>query len=227
MVDDGNISNDGYDGTGRRVELIAHRAGNHLGGPDRVRETADTVELDVRLERGSMVVRHPRRIWFTDRLWEPWHLLPRDATGIGFEEAVAGVDDDVHLWIDCKGISPRLPTKALDAAGRRDRVTVSSKAWWMLGSAAERDGVRVIRSVSNAFELALLRFLPSRVEIDGVVAHATLLQKGLVGDLKQRYGTLFSWSIPDAATGQRLAAWGVDGLIVDDPEVVQELRRLL
>jgi len=217
----------GDDGTAHRVELIAHRAGNHLGGPDRVRGVADTIELDVRLERGSMVVRHPRRIWLTDRLWEKWHLLPADASGIGFDEAVAGVDGDLDLWIDCKGISPRLPIRALDAAGRRDRVTVSSKAWWMLGSAAQRDGVRVIRSVSNAFELALLRFLPSRVEIDGVVAHATLLEKGLVGDLKQRYGTLFSWSIPDAATGQRLAAWGVDGLIVDDPEVVQQLRRLL
>ncbi|MEL6984062.1 MAG: hypothetical protein AAFO29_16680, partial [Actinomycetota bacterium] len=51
-------------------------------------------------------------------------------------------------------------------------------------------------------------------------------EKGLVGELKQRYGTVFSWSIPDATTGQRLAAWGVDGLIVDDPEVLDELRRL-
>lgn len=215
------------DGASSTVELIAHRAGNHLDGPDRVRGVADTIELDVRLERGSMVVRHPRRLWFTDRLWEKWYLLPADATGIGFEEAVDAVDGDLGLWIDCKGISPRLPTRALAAAGPRRRVTVSSKAWWMLGPVAERDDVRVIRSVSNALELALLRFLPSRVNVDGVVAHATLLEKGLVGDLKQRYGTLFSWSIPDAATGQRLAAWGVDGLIVDDPEVVEQLRRLL
>lgn len=209
------------------VELIAHRAGNRPGGPDEVRGLADTVELDVRLERGALVVRHPRRIWFTDRLWEKWYLLAKGASGLGYAEAVRAVDGDLHLWIDCKGISPRLPPRALAGAGSRDRVTVSSKAWWVLGSVADHDGVRVIRSVSNKAELAALRFLPSRVEIDGVVAHATLLEKGLVADLKQRYGTLFSWSIPDAATGQRLAAWGVDGLIVDDPEVMQQLRRLL
>jgi glycerophosphoryl diester phosphodiesterase len=96
----------------------------------------------------------------------------------------------------------------------------------MLGSIDDQEGVRVVRSVSNALELSLLRFLPSRVKIDGVVARSDLLQKTLVGDLKQRYRTVFSWSIPDATTGERLAAWGVNGLIVDDPEVLEQLRRL-
>lgn len=213
------------------VELIAHRAGNHRGGPDEVRSVADTIELDVRLERGQMVVRHARRIWFTDRLWEKWYLLAPGTEVLGYEEAAAAVDGDLGLWIDCKGISPRLPVRALAACepeskAFRGPVTVSSKAWWMLGSVDDREGVRVVRSVSNALELGLLRFVPSRVKIDGVVARSDLLRKALVGDLKERYGTVFSWSIPDATTGQRLAAWGVDGLIVDDPEVLEQLRRL-
>lgn len=210
-----------------RVELIAHRAGNRLDGPDGVRHLADTIELDVRLDRGRIVVRHARRIWLTDRLWERWYLLPPDATAPTFRDAAAAVDGDLGLWIDCKGISPRTPPRTLHQAGPRDRITVSSKAWWALGSVDDREGVRVIRSVSNRFELALLHFLPSRVEIDGVTCHSRLLDRGLVGALKERYGTVFSWFIPDAATGRRLVDWGVQGLIVDDPEVLDELRRLL
>ena len=207
------------------VELIAHRAGNRAGGPDAVRAVADTIELDLRLERGRMVVRHPRRIWLTDRLWEKWYLLPPGTPSMSFEEAAAAVDDDLHLWIDCKGIGRRLPERAVGTTAARDRVTVSSKAWWMLAPVTGREDVRVIRSVSNRLELAALRFFPSRVEVDGVVAHSRLLDKGLVTALKGRYGLLFSWSIPDAALGRRLAAWGVNGLIIDDPEVMDELRR--
>ena len=207
-------------------ELIAHRAGNRAGGPDEVRASADTIELDVRLERGRMVVRHAKRLPLSGRLWEKWYLLPPDTPVLSFDEAAAAVDGDLGLWIDCKGVSPRLPPLAVAAAGARQRLTVSSKAWWALGRMADREDVRVIRSVSNKAELSALRFLPSRVEVDGVVAHSRLLEKGLVSTLRERYRTLFSWSIPDVATGRRLAAWGVDGLIVDDPEVLDELRRL-
>lgn len=217
---------------GTRVELIAHRAGNHATGVDPVREVADTIELDVRLERGRMVVRHPRRIWFTDRLWEPWRLLPRDTTALGFEEATAPVGGGLGLWIDCKGVTPRLPARAVRAARAGDPsgsrpLTVSSKAWWALGSVAGVDGLRVIRSVSNRWELFLLRRLPSRLAIDGVVVRSDLLEGRLVRELKERYGLVFSWSIPDVAIGSELAAWGVDGLIVDDPEVLDRLSRVV
>lgn len=212
------------------VELIAHRAGNRAGGVAEVRYLADTIELDVRWQRREMVVRHARRVWFTNRLWEREglraHLLAPDHPVLDFAEAVAEVDDDLGLWIDCKGISPRLPPETLAVAGVRDRLTVSTKAWWMLAPVDDRPGVRAIRSVSNRFELFLLRFLPSRVELDGVVLHSRLLEGRLVSDLKRRYGSVFSWSIPDVATGQRLAEWGVDGLIIDEPDVLSGLRHL-
>ncbi|MEM9561689.1 MAG: hypothetical protein AAGA93_03660 [Actinomycetota bacterium] len=212
------------------VELIAHRAGNHAGGVDEVSGRADTVELDVRIDRRRLVVRHARRLWFTDRLWEKWYLLPPQTPVLAFADAAAAVDDDLGLWVDCKGIGPRIPRRALAEIGSRSGLTVSSKAWWMLGSVptAWPDGrpVRVVRSVSNRFELFLLRFLPSRVQIDGVVAHSRLLEGRLVQGLRERYGTVFSWSIPDAATGRLLASWGVQGLIIDDPEVMDELRQI-
>lgn len=213
-----------------RVELIAHRAGNHSAGVEPVRALADTIELDVRLERGRMVVRHPRRIWFTTRLWEPWRLLPRDATALRYDDAIGPVGGGLGLWIDCKGFSRQLPDRAVRAARAGDpsgsrRLTVSSKAWWALASVAHDEDIRVIRSVSNRWELFLLRRLPSRIDIDGVVARSDLLDGRLVRELKQRYDLVFSWSIPDVAIGSQLTAWGVDGLIIDDPEVLGRLAR--
>lgn len=217
----------------RRTELIAHRAGNAAGRVAAVRDLADTVELDVRLDRGRMVVRHPRRIWFTDRLWERWYLVPPGRVVPTFEQALDLVEIESGdgrrpgLWIDCKGLTPRLPPRALEAAIARSDglgpITVSSKAWWALGPVSGRPGVRVVRSISNRFELFLLRRLPSRLTPDGIVLHSRLAQKPLVSALRERYGTVFSWSIPDAATGRRLVSWGVDGLIVDEPEVMNEL----
>lgn len=219
------------------VELIAHRAGNVAGTTTTFAGQADTIELDIRVERGRLVVRHPRRVWFTSRLWEReggWHLLPADTPVLELSEAVASVTAEAPhamVWLDCKGFSLRTPRRALEVveplvAEGDGPITVSSKAWWMLGSVDRRPGVRVVRSVSNRWELLLVRFLPSRVELDGVVAHSRLLGGRLVSTLRRRYGRVFSWSIPDVATGQRLAEWGVDGLIIDEPEVLAELRHL-
>ena len=80
-----------------RAELIAHRAGTGRGLVEAVAATADTIELDLRLERGRMVVRHPRRVWGTDRLFERtgnrWHLLPAGATGLDYDGAIGPVVD--------------------------------------------------------------------------------------------------------------------------------------
>lgn len=226
------------EGRERDVELIAHRFGNHAGLVEQVAEVVDTIEIDVWLDRGAVVVRHAHRVPFGEQLWERrglfgFDLLDPEARARPYAETVAEIGPDLGLWIDCKGPGRRLPRRALAAAGHREGVTVSSKAWWALGTIDKRragyEGVRVIRSVGNRFELALLLRLPSRVMIDGVVAHRRLLEKGgkgLVETLLERYGTLFSWSIDDAATGRLLASWGVQGLIIDDPEVMDELRRL-
>ncbi len=219
------------------VELIAHRAGNLVGRAGGFDGRADTIELDVRVERGGLVVRHPRRIWLTSRLWEReggWHLLPPGTPVPTLTEAVTSVTTeapDAGVWLDCKGVGPRLPGRALDLveplmAEGDGTLTVSSKSWWMLGPIDRRPGIRVIRSVSNRWELLLLRFLPSRVRLDGVVAHSRLLEGRLVSTLKRRYGLVFSWSVPDVATGLRLVESGVDGLIIDEPEVLTELRHV-
>ncbi len=211
------------------VELIAHRAGNVIDGARAVRSLADTIELDVRRDRGRLVVRHARRIWLTSRLWEReggWHVLPTDTPVPTLAEAVASIAEiapDIGLWIDGKGLGRRLPRRALDEANWRGPVTVSSKAWWMLSGLTGTDA-RVVRSVSNRLELFLLRWVPSRLRLHGIVIRSDLLSPRHVADLQLRYRYVYSWSIPDVATGTRLLSWGVKGLIVDDSEVLEGLQ---
>lgn len=208
------------------VELIAHRAGNDGAVDESIRPLADTVEIDVHLHRGELVVRHAKRVWFTSRLWERWHLLPADTEVPRFDETLAALGPDIGLWVDGKGPTPRLPPAVLAALGDRRPVTISTKSWWALRSVAGRDGVRVIRSAGNKLELFLLQRLPSRVPLDGVVIHSRLLDPDLVTQLRDRFGSVSSWSIPDVETGNRLAGWGVDGLIVDEPSVMAGLQTL-
>jgi glycerophosphoryl diester phosphodiesterase len=206
------------------VELIAHRAGNDQAAVDALADLVDAVELDVHLHRGRVVVRHAKRVWFTSRLWERWYLLPRGTSAPELTEVLTWIDPEVGLWIDCKGISRRLPTEALRIiGGDRGPITISSKSWWMLGPVGARAGVRTMRSAGNRFELLLLRSLPTRVSTDGVVVHRRLLGPQLVDELRQRHGLVFSWSIRNIDDAHRLMSWGVDGLIIDDPQLMSTL----
>lgn len=205
------------------IELFAHRAGNSVAGIDVTRSLPIGVELDAHLHGGRVVVRHAKRVWFTSRLWERWYLLPAGTEVPDLDEVLGWFDGDVHLWIDCKGIARRLGETVLSATGPDRPITLSSKSWWILGRVAGRPGVRTIRSAGNRFELLLLRFLPSGVDLDGVVVHRRLLTARLVAELRRKHGLVFSWSIGTEAVARELVGWGVDGLIVDDPALLAAL----
>lgn len=97
---------------GRRpYELVAHRAGNHVTEMHDVQGIADVVEVDVHLRRGRLEVRHGKILWPTSRLWERWYLLPRDHEVPVLEDILAAAGPDVHLWLDLKGVDPRLAKK--------------------------------------------------------------------------------------------------------------------
>ena len=208
------------------TELIAHRGANSGSVDESLLGLVDTVEVDVHLHRGELVVRHAKRLWLTSRLWERWYLLPADTPVVRFEETLRVLDPAIGLWVDGKGPNPGLPPAVLAAIGDRRPLTVSTKSWWALRAVTGLDGVRAIRSAGNRFELFLLRRLRSRVPLDGVVIHSRLLDEDLVTELRRRFGSVFSWWIPDVETGTRLADWGVDGLIVDEEAVMAGLQSL-
>lgn len=196
------------------VEVVAHRAGNDTA--TLTAAAGRTVEVDVHRGRGGRLeVRHGKRLWPTSRLWERWYLLPPGAEDLRFDELLDAAGADVHLWLDLKGPDPRLARAVAALVVGRSPLTVSTKAWWVLGPFLGRSGVRTMRSAGNRVELALLRWLPSRIRTDGSVVHSRLLDESTMAWLHGR-GPVFTWSIPDVATRDRLLGLGVDGLILDD-----------
>jgi glycerophosphoryl diester phosphodiesterase len=205
------------------VELIAHRAANRPDGTER-HGGADLLELDVHLFRGRLEVRHEKVLWPTARLWERWYVLPRGAARRSLHDVLRS-DEGAHLLLDLKGVSPRLARSVVEAVGERRPLTVATKSWWLLRHFQAVPGVRTFRSVGNRFELALLRRLPSRLRPHGVVAHQRLLSASTVSALRSEVQAVWAWGAPDRAVAEQLRSWGVDGLILDDPQLLRELRR--
>jgi hypothetical protein len=224
--------------------LIAHRGGNSVMALASVPVGTNCVEFDVHRHRGRLVVRHAKRLWGTSRLWERWYLLPPDTEVSDLSPLLARAAGAGHgLWVDAKGVSPALAAAVLadydelPGAGAGGSpgfpgLTISTKSWWILSRIpAHRrmlqgpcpPPVRVIRSAGNRLELVLLRFWPSSVGLDGVAVHRRLLNRARVERLRGRHRRVFCWSVPDLVTARRLLHWGVDGLIVDDRDLLRAL----
>lgn len=205
-------------------EVIAHRAGNDPVSLREVAAHADLVEADLHLWRGRLEVRHAKRAWPTSRLWERDGLVARgtpvnDFAGV-LDEAAAS---DAALWLDLKGVDPRLFRRADAATRGLGRCTVSTKSWWLLAPFSRRADVRTFRSAGNRLELWLVRRVPSRLAIEGVVLHERLVDAALAAELRARGWRIVCWAVTDRRRADELAGWGVEGFIVDDRELIVEL----
>lgn len=203
------------------VELILHRGANRRG-VDVAAGPADVVEVDVHRFRGRLEVRHEKVLWPSARRWERWYLLPRGAPRRELHEVLA--DTTAPLLVDLKGVRPSTARAVAGALASRRSLTVSTKSWWLLGAFRCRAEVRTFRSAGNRLELALLLHLPSRLRPHGIVVHQRLLHGGLVVRLHERAQLVWAWGATDRAAAERLRSWGVDGLILDDVELIRELR---
>ena len=203
------------------MEFIAHRAGNDIEKLRAAEPVADVIEVDVHLgERGRVEVRHAKKLLFTRRLWERWYVLPEDVEVPGLIEIMSAGNSDTHFWLDLKGFTPRLSRRVRAVIGERHRLTVSTKPWWLLVPFAGDDGVRIIRSAGNKFELALLLWLPSRLQADGAVVHYRLLSDTVFERLSKK-GLVFCWAATDATHVDRLITLGATGVILDDLSLVR------
>ena len=203
------------------MEFIAHRAGNDIERLRAAELVADVIEVDVHLgERGRVEVRHAKKLLFTRRLWERWYVLPKDVEVFRLVEIVAEANSETHFWLDLKGFTPRLSRRVRTAIGARRPLTVSTKPWWLLRPFAGDEGVRIIRSAGNRFELALLLWLPSRLQTDGTVVHYRLLSDGVFERLSKK-GLVFCWAATETAHVDRLLKLGATGVILDDLSLVR------
>lgn len=206
------------------MELVAHRAANAVRTIAPAAEVADVLEADLHLLRGRIEVRHEKVLWPWRIYWE---RTPRIAHVPGLDppvlaEILVAAGPDLHLWFDLKGYTSRLARRALDLAGGRRDLTVSSRMWWTLRP-ARRAGLRTFRSVGSRSQLWLAR----RVRYgprDGVVMHERFAHPDVVRELTARAGTVFVWAVHDRDRARELAELGVHGIIADDLDLLTLLR---
>ncbi len=68
----------------------------------------------------------------------------------------------------------------------------------------------------TAAQLACWRQLP----VDYVIPHQSLVKQALVEEIQHAGLRIFVWTVNDPETMRRLAAWGVDGIISDETELM-------
>lgn len=210
------------------MELVAHRAGNRPSTIDAAVAVADAIELDIHRFRGRLEVRHAKVLWPLATRWERWELVPANEPRPTLEEIVSAIPAGTHLWLDLKGFTPVLTRRALAAVGDRFALTVSTRSWWILGPARRRPNVRVMRSVGNRLQLALVqRLAPSRRRRrrDGVVMHARLADADSLAAVRRGSSPVFAWAVDDLDRVVELAELGVDGVIIDDLGLIAAARR--
>jgi glycerophosphoryl diester phosphodiesterase len=88
------------------------------------------------------------------------------------------------------------------------------------------DVLAALRAHRAAVPLGLICQLASQLErgrrlpVDYLIVHRTLVNRRLVEEIHQAAKRLFVWTVNKASAMARLAAWGVDGIISDQTELM-------
>lgn len=184
----------------------------------------DGVELDVhRSKDGVLVVHHDAEIEGHPIAQTRWDDLKQQAPWLPRLDEVFELFDQhpaAKLNIELKSEPPMTDgreqalVKAVSAWGGRGRVWVSCFDPLAL-IRLKREGLEAPLALLLAQEemFELLDCLP----IQGVHPHFTLLNKDAVSALKAKGLFVVAWTVNSKSAAQKLAGWGVDGLIGDEP----------
>jgi glycerophosphoryl diester phosphodiesterase len=209
-----------------RPFVVAHRSGNSI----RALRTAEAlgahaIEADVHRFRGRLEVRHLKTLGPIPILWDRWRLANPFGPRLLVGELLEALGDRAELVLDLKGRDPRLATEILEAvAPRLDAgacVTVCARHWPLLEPLRGVEGVRLVHSVGSARDLRRLRRRARGARLEGITIHERLLDSRTVRELRDLADTILSWPINTVERAQELARWGVDGLISDQPGLLQ------
>jgi glycerophosphoryl diester phosphodiesterase len=205
--------------------VLAHRAGNDLAALRAAEDAGpDAIEADVRLFRGRLELRHLKTVGPLPVYWDRWQLRRPGATFPTLEALLAAARPSTELLLDLKGFDPRLPRRvieAIDASGRRQGVAVCSRHWHHLATFRTRPHVRVVHSVGSPGELRALWRRSSGGELDGISIDQRLLTRPVTAELCRRAPLVMAWPVNGVRAANRLAGWGVNGLISDEPALLR------
>ncbi len=201
--------------------MIAHRAGNEHRLIEPALAVADAIELDVHTFRGRLDVRHSKALWPLARYWErDAGLLPREDPP-PLVSILAVVPAGAHLWIDLKGFTGRFTRRVLHAVGDHRPLTMSTRHWWTLRPALERNGVRTFRSVGSRGQLWLALRLDHP---DGIAMHERFATPEHLDRLRSRCAAIAIWGVHDLGRAIELRDLGVTALILDDLDLIAAIR---
>jgi glycerophosphoryl diester phosphodiesterase len=205
--------------------LVAHRAGNT---PGRLREAhdlgVDVIEADVHLWGGRLEVRHMKRLGPLQMYWDRRKLYRGDFEVPRLERLLDVTRPDVRLLLDLKGVDPRLPgalerllrTRAPDRA-----VSLCSRNWRLLARFRSMDQIDVMHSVGNRRQLRRVRPLMAAGEVNAISINQRLLTPTVAAELASQLSRVWVWTVNSVPDMQRLRAWGIGGLITDNPAVLK------
>lgn len=212
-----------------RPLLVAHRAGNQIATL-RAAEAAgvDLIEVDVWWYRGRLEVRHLKTMGPIPLLWDRWKLASAWAPRMTLDELLEAPSPTTELMFDLKGHAPELAPGVIEAVRRLipgRPYTVSSPSWDVLEAFHGEAHARVIYSVGRR---AMLRKVSSRLarhEHRAVTVHRRLLSPARVASLREMAPTVMSWPINTPESLHEVLAWGVNGIVSDNIELLGWLVR--
>jgi glycerophosphoryl diester phosphodiesterase len=154
-------------------------------------------------------------------------------------EAYAGVELDVDLKLEGyerevaeglleRGLGDRsiVSSMYLDSLDRIGELAPGVRRGWSVPR-VRRDYTRgPLAPAAYAIARVIRRRLPGQAaalvragRIEAVMAHWMLASRRLADQVKSAGGQVYVWTVDDAARIERLAAFGVDGVITNDPRL--------
>ncbi len=214
-----------------RPLVVAHR-GASAEAPENSREAflaavtagADLVELDV---THGLVVAHDAGAPGL-HLFQVLELLAPHAVGVHVDLKQPGDEAAVLDAIERYGLRERaLLSTAFPRVARtlsslapdvpraigypRDRVGVARFSW---PGAVTRPGAAALRAVMPA----RIPLLLARTRATVLALHHTLCSPASIAAAHRRRVAVFAWTVNDPELVRRLASWGVDAIVSDDPK---------
>lgn len=219
----------------RRPEIWGHRGwparypDNVLAGIRAASTVAARVEIDVRRAAdGQLVLSHDPELAGLPVVETPWARLAELDLGDG-HRPIRLIDlvtqaPEVALNIEIKNspvdpdFDPELVIVDQVAALCRPNDVVSSFHWPSV------DRMRSLRP-DLATGLLFEATIPARYAIEhargmghrAIVPHWPLVSQEVIATARSRGLEVVTWTVDDPATAGRLAAWGVDAIITNDP----------
>lgn len=206
---------------------IAHRAGNSLAGLHAANSLgADVIECDVHEHRGQLEVRHLKTAGPLPFLWDRWELASASAPRLGLLELLEADRHATLFMLDLKGrrtSAARAVADLLHESGRDRPVMVCGRHWPSVDVLADLPFVLPVLSARNRLELSQLRERVRRSPAHGVSVHRSLLTSEIVAELRASVELVMTWPINDLDLLQSTLAIGANGVISDEPTVLQAL----